>query len=101
MSTCVSDCYRHQAARKAAEQGGASAQLNLGALYYNGQGVPQKLVLAYTMFNLSASQGNDKAVKNRDQLRPKLSSRQVQEGQRLAAEWQPGRPLTTKSTTGK
>lgn len=87
--------------RKAAEQGFAEAQNNLGGMYANGRGVPQDLVVAYTLFNLSAAQGADMAVKNRDRLLPQLNPRQVQEGQRLAAEWKPGRPLPTKSTTGK
>jgi TPR repeat protein len=87
--------------RKAAEQGNAEAQHNLGVMYANGQGISRDLVLAYALFNLSAAQGIDQAVKNRDRLLAQLSPRQVQEGQRLASEWRPGKPIPINSTTEK
>ena len=40
--------------RKAAEQGVAEAQVNLGNLYLAGRGVPRDDVLAYVLFNLAA-----------------------------------------------
>ncbi|MGO9422541.1 MAG: sel1 repeat family protein, partial [Roseiarcus sp.] len=44
---------------KAADQGNAGAQLNLGAMYDNGRGVPQDHVLAYMWANLAASRAAD------------------------------------------
>ncbi len=41
--------------RKAAEQGNAYAQTNLGVMYHNGQGVTQDYVQAHMWFNLAAS----------------------------------------------
>jgi TPR repeat protein len=38
--------------RKAAEQGYTPAQADLGVLYWNGQGVPQDVVLAYMWLSL-------------------------------------------------
>ena len=43
---------------KAAEQGHAVAQLNLGSMYYNGEGVHQDYKEAVKWFNKSAEQGN-------------------------------------------
>ncbi len=40
--------------RRAAEQGNALAQSNLGATYHNGEGVPQDYVLAHMWLNLAA-----------------------------------------------
>jgi len=40
-----------------AEQGNASAQYNLGAMYYNGQGVPQNYQEAVKWFRKAAEQG--------------------------------------------
>ena len=43
--------------RKAAEQGDAKAQYNLGHAYYNGEGVEQDYVEAVRWYRLSADQG--------------------------------------------
>ena len=75
--------------RKAAEQGDASAQYNLGVMYYNGQGVPQDYIQAHMWLNLSAAQGNKVAVQNRDLIASKMSPEQVAQAQRLAREWKP------------
>jgi TPR repeat protein len=42
-----------------ADQGDASAQNNLGFMYYKGTGVPQDYVLAHMWWNLAAAQGAD------------------------------------------
>jgi len=47
--------------RKAAEQGNASAQFNLGAAYYNGDGVPQDYAQAAAWYRKAAEQGNSEA----------------------------------------
>jgi len=44
--------------RKAAEQGDAEAQSNLGAMYANGEGVPENYILSYQWLSLSAAQGD-------------------------------------------
>ena len=48
--------------RLAAEQGHTRAQLNLGAMYATGEGVPQDLVFAYMWSDFSAAQGNESAL---------------------------------------
>ena len=50
--------------RLAAEQGNASAQHNLGAMYDKGRGVPQDYAEAAKWFRLAAKQGNAQAQNN-------------------------------------
>ena len=45
-------CYR-----KAAEQGDAAAQYNLGVIYYNGEGVTQDYAEAVKWYRKAAEQG--------------------------------------------
>ena len=75
--------------RKAAEQGLAKAQLNLGVMYANGRGVPQDYVQAHMWWNLSAAQGDADATKNRDIVAAKMTPAQIAEAQKLAREWKP------------
>jgi uncharacterized protein len=44
--------------RSLADQGDAEAQINLGMMYYRGQGVPQDYLEAVTWYRLAAKQGN-------------------------------------------
>ena len=73
--------------RLAAEQGTAKAQVNLGIMYYNGEGVPQDYVQAHMWFNLAASKGNENGRKNRDIIAKKMTPADVSKAQRLAREW--------------
>jgi TPR repeat protein len=49
--------------RKAAMQGGASAQYNLGFMYLNGQGVPQNYAEAAKWYRKAAEQGDVDATR--------------------------------------
>ena len=76
----------------AAEQGHPNAQINLGIMYKAGFGVATDLVQAHKWFNLAATRASDqevrrKAVRHRDQVASLLSSVDLTEAQRLAAEW--------------
>ena len=73
--------------RKAADQGHADAQYNLGNKYGNGQGVAQDFVQAHKWFNLGATSGDADAVKNRDLVASKMTPAQIAEAQRLASAW--------------
>jgi hypothetical protein len=78
--------------RKAAEQGVAVAQHNLGFMYDKGEGVPQDYVQAHMWYNLAASRlppgtDRDKAVKDRDVFAKRMTPAQIAEAQRLAREW--------------
>jgi TPR repeat protein len=75
--------------RKAADQGNAAAQSNLGLMYAIGQGIPQDYVSAHMWFNLAAATGNKDAAKNRDKVAAKMTPAHIAETQRLAREWKP------------
>lgn len=74
--------------RRAADQGHASAQFTLGGMYAKGEGVLEDYVQAYTWFILAAAQGEERAFKLKDELRLAMTSEQVAEAQKLAAELQ-------------
>ena len=75
--------------RKAAEQGYAAAQFNLGVMYDKGQGVPQDYVQAHKWWNLAAANGDADAIKSRDIVAKKMTPAQIAEVQKLAREWKP------------
>ena len=72
---------------KAAEQGDAMAQANLGALYFEGEGVPQDYVTAYAWANIAAAQGNETAQRNRDLAAAKLDAASLGEAQKLSKDY--------------
>jgi len=99
--------------RKAADQGYAPAQRAVGLIYreqafqqrrdhageYYGAkaeapGVVQGFISAYMWFNLAASQGDEEAVKNRENIQGFLNQEQIVEAQRLSGEWKPQHPET-------
>jgi TPR repeat protein len=75
--------------REAADQGVGEAQFGLGLLYARGQGVPQDDVQAYMWFELSAAQGDQAAVSNRDATAQRMTPEQIAEAQKLAHDWRP------------
>ena len=79
--------------RKAAEQGLAAAQFNLGNGYYNGQGVPQDSVSAYGWLNLAASRATpefrDALVGERDRFSARLTPAQLAKAQQWVRQWKP------------
>ena len=70
---------------KAAYQGFALAQYNLGVMYGNGEGVPEDYMRAYAWLNLAAAQGNEGSVEAKDVLRPKMTANQIARAQKLSA----------------
>ena len=87
--------------RKAAEQGVADAQLHLGFMYYNRDGVPEDYVQAHMWFNLAASSSppgkqRDIAAKARDLVAGLMTPAQISEAQKLAREWRPKKGRVTK-----
>ena len=75
--------------RKAADQGNAFAQNNLGVMYDNGNGVAQDYVQAHMWYNLAAEQGVKLAIENRDSAAEEMTPAQIAEAQKLAREWKP------------
>ncbi len=77
------------ATRKAAEQGEARAQYNLGAMYAKGDGVPKDSQQAYFWWLLSSAQGHMFAAKNRDLVAERLTPARRAEAQAQARDWKP------------
>ena len=80
--------------RKAAAQGDAWAQFNLGVDYSEGRNVPQDYVQAYAWFSLAASIVSpdylrEMATGRRDIEATKMTPAQIAEAQRLARKWKP------------
>ena len=79
--------------RMAAEQDYAEAQFSLGFMYDLGEGVPQDNVQAYKWCSLAAPKlkyrEREAAVAVRDRVASKMTTEQIAEAQRLAAEWKP------------
>jgi uncharacterized protein len=75
--------------RRAADQGEAWGQTNLGVIYARGQGVARDYISAYMWFDLSAAQGDRAAASNRDAAARRMTPAQIAEAQKLAREWKP------------
>ena len=72
--------------RKAAVQGNASAQNNLGYMYEYGQGVLQDNVLAHMWYNIGSANGHELGGENRDKRANVMTAEQIAEAQALARE---------------
>ena len=71
---------------KAADQGVALAQYNLGYMYEKGEGAPQNLIKAYVWCSLASANGNGSAKKSLEILRSKMTPQQVAQAQNESAE---------------
>ncbi|TPW14368.1 MAG: hypothetical protein FD130_1382 [Halothiobacillaceae bacterium] len=65
--------------QRAADQGHPTAQNNLGFLYANGLGVLKNFELAYKWLNLAAAAGHKEAIKGVEEMRQKLSVKELAE----------------------
>jgi TPR repeat protein len=70
--------------RKAADQGVAGPQNNLGFMYTTGEGVPENRIRAYVWWSMAKTKGNADAATNIDILKPKMTQKQIADGQALA-----------------
>ena len=73
--------------RKAAQQGHARAQTDLGAMYAGGAGVIQDWIQAYAWFDVAAASGNRDAVRMRNLVTRELTDEQFAEAVKLAREY--------------
>lgn len=81
-----------------AEQGDARAQALVGAMYRDGQAVPQDYVLAHQWFNLAAAGGQQDAARARDELAKRMEPSQIAEAQQLARAWHPSQAVASNQT---
>ena len=72
--------------RKAARQGDADAQYQLGIMYNKGEDVSQDVVTAYAWFSLAADQGNAGAERNRDVTAKEFTAEQCKKAQAIVDE---------------
>ena len=73
--------------RKAAEQGDAYAQVNLGFMYGTGEGVLMNYVKAYMWYSLAKAQGNEDAAKGLYIIEKEMTPAEITKAQALADEW--------------
>ena len=71
---------------KAADQGAAMAQDNLGGMYGKGLGVEQNYVTAYTWASIAAFNGFEVAKETTSVIAKEMTSAQIAEAQKLSKE---------------
>ncbi len=72
---------------KAAERGDGLAQLNLGVMYFNGDGVSQDYVWAYTWISLAKIVGEPTSQNHLDILKKAMTEEQISEAEHKAETW--------------
>lgn len=72
--------------RKAAEQGYAPAQYNLGYMHQSGEGVPEDHVESFAWYDLAAAQDYIDAWDRRDKLLNLMTPDQVTAAKKLSTE---------------
>ncbi len=72
--------------KQLAEQGHAAAQINLGILYKNGQGVTHDYTIAHMWFNIATANGYADAAKARDLLAKEMTAASITKAQEMARE---------------
>jgi len=73
--------------RKAAESGDAEAMLELGILYEFGFKMPDNKAPALAWYRLAAESGSAKAGPRQDALRGKMAGKELEEANKLYAEY--------------
>lgn len=74
---------------KAANQGNHAAQDKIGLMYRDGIGVPVDNIQAFMWFTISANISGQYFTPLRDTLALKMTSAELDEAKRRAAEWKP------------
>jgi uncharacterized protein len=79
---------------RSAQWGNAQAMLILGERYWDGTGVKQDRVKAYTYVLLAATGGLPKALEDKDRYERELNAKDMEKGRKQAAEWSKTHPAT-------
>ncbi len=74
--------YTKYVQAQVAKKGIATAQGNLGTMYYFGKGVSRDIVTAYMWFNIAATNGDEEATEDREILNQEMPKAQIAEAQR-------------------
>ena len=83
--------------RKAAEQGSAEAQVDMGILYEFGFHLPKNAVNALAWYMRAAEQGDAVAIKRRDLLKSQMTPEGVNAAQQLSMELATKKPDVTEA----
>jgi len=83
--------------RQVAEQGDAEAQLEMGILYEFGFNMPKNNVTALAWYLRAAEQGNELAVKRRDQLKSQMNPDEINAADKLSNELMTRKPASAES----
>lgn len=83
---------------KAALQGMAEAQYNVALMYQLGRGVATNRVEAYKWYIIGAAQGYTKALSARENLASDLARKDIAEGERRAAAFEPKRTFRPQTS---
>ena len=75
------------AVKKAAEQGRADAQYNLGVMYFRSEGVPEDDIQAYAWISLASAQGAEYAKNAKERLTGEMKSAEIAEAQKLSRKY--------------
>lgn len=83
--------------KRLAEAGNADAQIRLGAVLSENEGLSKdQLVLAYKWIHLESMQGTENAGSMLKGLALQMIQEQIADAKRRAAAWQPGQPGSGK-----
>ena len=85
--------------RQSANAGNSLAQYMMGRMYGEGRGVGADKLAAYMWFDLSASNGNSRAIAARDAIAAEMDPDEIEQAQELAAGWRANRPATATAAT--
>lgn len=83
---------------KAAEQGDADAQTNLGAMLFLSHGVQQSYIQAAKWLILAKAKAGESADKLLEGVEQEMTPAQISEAQRLAADWWAAHPAGEPTT---
>ena len=75
--------------QKAGDAGLKDSQFNLGIIYALGSGVKQDLAISYKWFALAGAQGDQEAVKKRDDIASRLDRTQLATAKLAVSTWRP------------
>jgi peptidoglycan hydrolase-like protein with peptidoglycan-binding domain len=85
--------------RQSAHAGNSLAQYMMGRLYAEGRGVDEDKLTAYMWYDLSASNGNNRAIAARDAIAAAMGADEIDEAQQMAADWRANRPAIVTTQT--
>lgn len=85
--------------RQSAQTGNSLAQYMLGRMYAEGRGVGEDKLAAYMWFDLSASNGNSRAIAARDSIAADMDENEIEQAQQMAAGWRANRPAPAVAQT--